>query len=96
MSDLILACQWPRNRVKCLHRHCEKKRNDTCKGFTVKSGDGIGFQNLEFDAVEELTIQWRRLQMTAVVEDDYPQVRHEYEGALSNLIRMAQANGRKI
>lgn len=95
MADIKLSCQWPSNRVRCLHRHCENKQSQ-CKGFIVKADDRIGLQNLEFDAVDELMVQWRRLSMTAVVEDDYPAVRHDYEGALSNLVRMMQANGRKF
>lgn len=32
--------------------------------------------------------------MTAIVDDDYPQVRHEWEGALASLMDAMKANGR--
>lgn len=94
-KDITLGCQWPKNRVSCLRRHCDSSRNG-CKGFTVKSTDRIGLQNLEFDAVQEMAVQWRRLSMTAVVDDDYPEVRHDYEGAMSGLMRALKANGRTL
>lgn len=62
----------------------------------MKGTDRIGLQNLEFDAVQELAVQWRRLSMTAVVDDDYPAVRRDYEGAMSGLVRMMKANGRTM
>ncbi|SRR5258706_5329034 len=98
MPDVTLGCQWPRGRISCLRRHCEKSaaERETCSGFTVRAGDRIDFQNLEFDAVNELALQWRRLQLTAVVDDDYPAVRNDYEVAMSQLARMMKANGRTL
>lgn len=40
--------------------------------------DHIQLQNDEFDALERLCKRWRALQLTAVVDDDYPEVRHYY------------------
>jgi hypothetical protein len=58
--------------------------------------DGIALQNAEFDALENLTRQWRRIQMTPVVDDDYPEVRHGYEGALASFLSACKANGRTM
>ena len=57
--------------------------------------DRIALQNKEFDALDKLAKQWRRLQMTPVVDDDYPEVRHDYEGALSTFLTACKKNGRK-
>lgn len=51
-------------------------------------------QNVEFDAVAELAAQYRRITLTAVVDDDYPEVRHGYESAMRTLIDAIRANGR--
>lgn len=93
-ADVQMPCQWPRNRAKCLRRHCQwpNSERDKCRGYTIKAGDLIGLQNLEFDAVEELGVQWRRLAMTAVVDDDYPEVRHYYEVALRALLVAVKIN----
>lgn len=56
--------------------------------------DAIAKQNKEFDAVERLLKEWRRLQMTPVVDDDYPEVRHYYESAMRDLIDAIRNNGR--
>ncbi len=56
--------------------------------------DGIAKQNVEFDAVDALAKQWRRIQMTPVVDDDYPEVRHGYESAMRTLIDAIRKNGR--
>jgi hypothetical protein len=58
------------------------------------SDDRIQKQNYEFKAVDHLASQWRRLQMTAVVDDDYPAVRHDYESALAGLINSMRTNDR--
>lgn len=50
--------------------------------------------NAEFDAVAALAEQYRRIQMTPIVDDDYPEVRHKYEGAVRGFLKAAQANGR--
>lgn len=92
--DVVLPCQWPKDRVKCLRRHCHWPPADRgrCSGYTIKATDLIGLQNLEFDKVEELTLQWRRLQQTAVVDDDYLEVRHDYNTALQALLRAVEIN----
>lgn len=48
----------------------------------------------EFDAADKLSNQLRRLNMTAVVDDDYPSVRHDYESALRDFIEAMKNNGR--
>lgn len=58
------------------------------------SDDRIELQNKEFDAVSELAKQYRRIVMTAIVDDDYPEVRHQYESAARALLRAFVANGR--
>jgi len=52
----------------------------------------IDRQNKEFDAVNGLAHQWRRLSMTPVVDDDYPEVRFGYEQAMRTLIDALKAN----
>ena len=54
----------------------------------------IVYQNAEFDAVERLTEQYRRLTLTPVVDDDYPAVRQDYENALKALLQACAYNGR--
>lgn len=56
--------------------------------------DPMELQRAEFNAVDELTKQWRRLQLTAIVDDDYPVVRYDYESALHSLIEALNDNGR--
>lgn len=51
-------------------------------------------QSKEFDAASKFAEQLRRHNQTAVVDDDYPQVRHEYEGALCAFIEAMANNGR--
>jgi hypothetical protein len=54
----------------------------------------IDLQNKEFDAVDKLCARWRILQKVAVVDDDYPEMRHYYESAMKDLIDAIRANGR--
>lgn len=54
----------------------------------------IAAQIAEFDAADKFAAALRRHNMTAVVDDDYPQVRHEYEDALANLLDAMRANHR--
>jgi hypothetical protein len=54
----------------------------------------IARQNAEFDALDALTEQWRRLKMTTVVDDDYPAVRRDYEVALRCFLDACVVNGR--
>jgi hypothetical protein len=51
-------------------------------------------QRAEFDAMEELAKQHRRLTMTPIVDDDYPEVRHDWESALAVFINKMKENGR--
>lgn len=51
-------------------------------------------QKTEFDAAFEFASQVKRLGYTAVVDDDYPEVRFDYERALKNLLEACKANGR--
>jgi NTP pyrophosphatase (non-canonical NTP hydrolase) len=55
---------------------------------------GIDRQNREFAALTELSKRWGSLQRVAVVDDDYPEVRHNYEGALKDFVRAIGENGR--
>lgn len=52
-------------------------------------------QAAEFDAMSKLAEQWRRITMTAVVDDDYPEVRHDYERAASAFVTARAVNGRE-
>ena len=56
--------------------------------------DRMQTQRDEFDAVAKLAEQYRRITMTPIVDDDYPEVRHTYEGALATVLRAMQDNGR--
>lgn len=56
--------------------------------------DKIELQNKEFDAVAELSEQYRRITLTPVVDDDYPAVRYDYERAVKAAIEAFKANGR--
>lgn len=49
-------------------------------------------QSREFAAVAELAKRYNAL--PAIVDDDYPEARHYYEGALRSLIAALKANGR--
>jgi hypothetical protein len=49
-------------------------------------------QRKEFDAMGYLAQAWRALEMTAIVEDDYPLVRGRYESAVNTFIRARDAN----
>lgn len=51
-------------------------------------------QNAEFKAVDTLATRWRMMQTVAIVDDDYPAVRHGYESAVRALIDAMKANGR--
>lgn len=59
------------------------------------TNNGTALQGAEFEAANNLAAEWRRLQMTAVVDDDYPYVRSGYEGAVNNFLKAARANGRR-
>jgi NTP pyrophosphatase (non-canonical NTP hydrolase) len=51
-------------------------------------------QSAEFTAAAASAEQVRRHALTAVVDDDYPAVRHDYEHALGALIMAMRSNGR--
>jgi hypothetical protein len=57
---------------------------------------GIKEQREEFDAADRFAKELRRVSMTAVVDDDYPEVRHDYESALANLFLAMKKNDRFI
>ena len=48
----------------------------------------------EFDAADKFAKKLARHNMTPIVDDDYPQVRHEYEGALASLLEAMKKNKR--
>jgi NTP pyrophosphatase (non-canonical NTP hydrolase) len=52
----------------------------------------MDLQNAEFDALRQLVKDFRRLEMTPVVDDDYPEMRHYYESALHALVDALNAN----
>lgn len=54
----------------------------------------IDLQNKEFAAVSELSRRYSGIQRVPVVDDEYPEVHHRYEGALADLIAAMHANGR--
>lgn len=56
----------------------------------------IALQNAEFDAVAELSKQHGRIQLTPVVDDDYPAVRQNYELAVAMLLAAFKRNGRQV
>lgn len=56
--------------------------------------DKMKLQSNEFDAVLRLRDQYRRIELTPVVDDDYPEVRYGYESAIKELIEAMIANGR--
>lgn len=51
-------------------------------------------QGKEFDAADRLAKAMKRINQTAIVDDDYPEVRHGYESALRSLYEAMKANGR--
>ena len=53
----------------------------------------IETQKAEFDAVVNLAkVYDATIASVAIVDDDYPEARHHYEGALSRLIHALKAN----
>ena len=56
--------------------------------------NGIKLQNKEFDALDNLIKKYKMLECVAVVDDDYPRVRHCYENALNLFIEACKNNGR--
>lgn len=60
----------------------------------TKKADAIDLQRAEFDAVGKLATEYKRIQFTPIVDDDYPAVRHDYEGAMRDTVRALISNGR--
>ena len=58
--------------------------------------DRMTLQTVEFDAAAKLAEQYRRITLTAIVDDDYPEVRHGYESAVAAFLEACAANGRKM
>ena len=58
------------------------------------SKDRMQLQGEEFDAAFKFRTALNALGQTPVVDDDYPEVRHRYEGALATFIAAMKANGR--
>jgi hypothetical protein len=56
--------------------------------------DRIELQNVEFRAARALAEALRIHDTVAVVDDDYPEVRHKYESAVRTLIDAFRGNGR--
>ena len=58
--------------------------------------DRFALQTAEFDAMAHLAEQYRRLTYTPIVDDDYPQVRFEYDQAVRMFLDACAANGHKM
>lgn len=56
--------------------------------------DKMKLQRAEFDAADKMAKCLRVLNSTPIVDDDYPEARHNYESALSAHIAAMKANGR--
>lgn len=56
----------------------------------------LALQKAEFDAADAFAKEVRRIQLTPVVDDDYPAVRECYEFALMRLIQALKKNGRFV
>jgi hypothetical protein len=63
---------------------------------TASAPDRIELQNVEFRAARALAEALRIHDMVAVVDDDYPEVRHKYESAVNTLIDAFRKNGRVL
>lgn len=62
--------------------------------MSARKPDGVDLMNRELNAGAEYVKQLRRHNMTPVVDDDYPQIRFEYDQAVRSLIAAFRANGR--
>ena len=60
----------------------------------MSTTDRMNLQRAEFDAATKMMEQLRRLNHTMIVDDDYPEVRYEYERALADFISAMKTNGR--
>jgi len=53
-------------------------------------------QSKEFAAANEFSKALKNHNQVAVIDDDYPEVRHRYEGALAELLKAMKDNGRFV
>lgn len=58
--------------------------------------DKFKLQTAEFNAAAHLAKQYHRLTMTPIVDDDYPQVRFEYDQAVRSFLDACAANGHRM
>lgn len=56
--------------------------------------DRMQLQVDEFNALDELIKRYKNL--PSVVDDDYPEMRHYYEGAAQSFLNACIANGRVV
>lgn len=56
--------------------------------------DRLELQRKEFDAADAFAKALQTHNHTPVVDNDYPEVRHNYEGALAGFIEAMKINGR--
>jgi hypothetical protein len=56
--------------------------------------DAIDLQNAEFDAAGAVCKALAVVLSVAVVDDEYPEVRHKYDSAVRSFIDALRANGR--
>lgn len=52
-------------------------------------------QRAEFDAVKNLADRYHAVTLTPIVDEDYPEVRHYYEGAVLRVLDAFRENGRR-
>lgn len=60
--------------------------------FEKDLDERMRLQKAEFDAVSELVKQYRRITLTAVVDNDYPSVRWDYDHALEEVLKAVMMN----
>lgn len=59
-----------------------------------KQLEALKLQSAEFDAANDFAKALKMHGEVSVVDDDYPQVRHRYEAALTRFIEAMKDNGR--
>lgn len=64
--------------------------------MTDDFGQRMKLFRAEIEAAENLAIQVRRIRMTPPVDDDFPEVLHDYEGAIQTLLKACKDNGRTL
>lgn len=52
--------------------------------------------NAEFKALDEVIKQYKRIQMTPCIDDDFPQVLFEYDQSVRTFLDKCKDNGRGI